>query len=64
MKELFKIKPGKGFTKYFYTLKDIAKLTKQPVNTLRQHILREKFDPASLGSVLEYINNVRLNKSL
>ena len=46
---------GKGYTKYFYTLEDIAKAAKTEPNTLRQHILRQKFEPSNLASVLEYI---------
>jgi hypothetical protein len=42
--------------KYAYTVEDIAKLTKQPANTVRQHITRGKFHPAELASVIAYIN--------
>lgn len=46
--------------KYAYTVEDIAKMTKQPANTVRQHISRGKFHPAELSSVVDYINS--LNK--
>lgn len=50
---------GKGYTKYFYTLEDIAKVSGTEVNTIRQHMLRQKIDPTRLESVLEYIINRR-----
>ena len=50
---------GKGFTKYFYTLENISEVSSTPVNTIRQHMLRQKVDPNSLASVVEYVLNRR-----
>jgi len=45
--------------RYTFTVEDVAILTEQDVNTVRQHIHRKKFNPAELGSVVEYINTQR-----
>lgn len=45
--------------KYTFTIENIATLTEQDVNTIRQHIFRKKFNPSELGSVVEYINTQR-----
>ena len=49
------MKKGKGFTKYFYTLEDIARTATVDPNTIRQHILRQKLEPDKLDSVVNYI---------
>lgn len=45
--------------KYSFTVADLALLTKQPENTIRQHISRGKFNPEDFGSVIEYINTFK-----
>jgi hypothetical protein len=45
--------------RYNFTIEDVAILTEQDVNTVRQHIHRKKFNPSELGSVVEYINTQR-----
>jgi hypothetical protein len=50
--------------KYAYTIEDIAKLTKQTANAVRQHMTRGKFNPAELSSVVEYVNSFNKLKTL
>jgi hypothetical protein len=50
--------------KYEYTVEDIAKLTKQPANTVRQHMTRGKFNPAELSSVIAYVNSFNKESAL
>jgi len=45
---------GRGVTKYFYTQIDIALCAGKALQTIRNDIAREVFDPNSLGSVCRY----------
>ena len=45
--------------KYNFTIADLALITKQPENTVRQHISRGKFNPEDFNSVIEYINTFK-----
>lgn len=48
-------KNGRGYTKYNYTVKDIAEITSRAIGTVRNDISRKKLTMDDLGSVAEYI---------
>lgn len=48
-------KNGRGYTKYHYTVKDIAEITGLAIGTIRNDISRKKLNMADLRSVAEYI---------
>jgi hypothetical protein len=57
-------RPGKRHYKYYFTLEDIEELTTVPCNTIRQHILREKFNPEKFKQVFNYIRDMRQQKGI
>lgn len=48
-------KNGRGYTKYHYTVKDIAEITGRAEGTIRNDISRKKLIMDDLRSVAEYI---------
>ena len=48
-------KNGRGYTKYHYTVKDIAEITGRAEGTIRNDISRKKLKMDNLRSVAEYI---------
>ena len=50
---------GKSFRKYFYTIQDIASLSKKAIQTIRNDISKGILELGNLKSVYEYINKAR-----
>jgi IS30 family transposase len=49
-------KNGRGYTKYHYTVKDIARITGRAEDAIRNDISRKKLNMSDLRSVAGYIN--------
>ena len=54
---------GRPKKQFCFSYNALAKVTRQKEETIRQHLKRGKFDPESLSSILEYINNVKERNS-
>ena len=52
-------KSGRGYTKYHYTIKDIAEASDRKIGTVRNDISKGKLNPMSLSSVSWYIEQRR-----
>lgn len=50
---------GRGYTKYTYTVQDVAKVSGRAVGTVRNDVAKGKLDLDSLESVVAYISGVR-----
>lgn len=48
-------KNGGSYRKYYYTVKDIARITSRSEGTIRNDVYKQKLDMADLISVSEYV---------
>jgi len=46
---------GKGYHKYYYTVKDIAQITGRAIGTIRNDMSKGKLEMSDLLSVIKYI---------
>lgn len=53
-------KGGRGYTKYYYTVKDIAEITGRAIGTVRNDITKSRLELADLKSVFEYILRLKV----
>lgn len=49
-------KNGKGYHKYYYTVKDVSEITGRAVGTVRNDISKGKLVMNDLKSVVKYLN--------
>lgn len=52
-------KRGRGYTKYTYTIKDIAMMTNRTIGTVRNDLCRKGIDISDIKKMIEYVSLYR-----